>query len=126
MTTIYELSLYVPKYVNNKSLNDLSLVNKYWMLVTKEHRLLRYAKKLGWEELAKIGYLEGIKLLHKYNIEGCTIDAMDWASRNGHLDIVKWLHENRTEGSTANAMYYASQYGHLDVVEYLKSIGTLS
>ena len=94
MVTIYTYNLLVPKYVDNKSLNDLSLVNKYWLLVSQKERLLRNAKKLGWNKLAKKGDLEGIKLLHKYKIEGCTIWAMNMAYYKGHLDIMKFFHEN--------------------------------
>ena len=154
MVTIYTYNLLVVKYVNDKSLCDLSLVNKYWMLVTKEQRLLRKAKNQGWIKLIEQRDLEAIKLLHKYKIEGCTTNAMDnaslqghlevvkflhynrtegctttvmdWASECGHLEVVKFLHNNRTEGCTTNAMDWASGNGHLDVVEYLKSIGAPS
>ena len=154
MVTIYTYNLLIPKYINNKSLCDLSLVNKYWMLVTKEQRLLRHANIEGYHQLAHEGNLEGIKLLHKYKIKGCSTYAMDWASgkghlevvkllhynrtegcttiamdlasSNGHLEVVKFLYENRTEGCTTYAIDYASKNGHLDVVEYLKSIGAPS
>ena len=53
MVTIYTYNLLIAKYINDKSLSDLSLVNKYWMLVSKEQRLLRKAKNQGWNKLAE-------------------------------------------------------------------------
>ena len=68
MVTIYTYNLLIPKYIDNESLSDLSLVNKYWLLVTKEQRLLRKAKNQGWIKLIEQRDLEAIKLLHKYKI----------------------------------------------------------
>jgi len=51
MATIYSHNLLIPKYLNNKSLNNLSLVNKYWMLVTKDQRLLRNIIKIELNRL---------------------------------------------------------------------------
>ena len=126
MTTIYTYNLLIPKYINDESLCNLSLVSRYWSLVSNENCKLRNAIKQGWKNLAEKGDLDGIKLLHKYKIEGCTTYAMDRASLQGHLEVVKFLHYNRTEGCTTNAMNWASINGHLDVVEYLKSIGAPS
>ncbi|OQS06488.1 hypothetical protein THRCLA_01482 [Thraustotheca clavata] len=51
--------------------------------------------------------------------EGCTVGAMDLASRSGHLSIVKIVHSYRTEGCTTDAMDDAAGYGYLEVVKFL-------
>jgi hypothetical protein len=39
--------------------------------------------------------------------------TMACAARNGHLEIIKWLHQNRTEGCTTDAIDFASKGGYL-------------
>lgn len=34
---------------------------------------------------------------------------MDAAAQNGDLEVVKWLHENRDEGCTGDALFFASK-----------------
>ena len=44
---------------------------------------------------------------------------MDRAASDGYLDVIKFLYANRTEGCTDDAMYFASENGHLKVLEWL-------
>ena len=34
---------------------------------------------------------------------------MDAAAQNGALEVVQWLHENRDEGCTGDALFFASK-----------------
>ena len=79
-----------------------------------------------FDELARKGYLEIIKLLHKKGrLIGLSKNEMDWAAGNGHLQVVKWLDANVNvkinEGCTTKAMDLAAKNGHLKVVKWLHS-----
>ena len=128
MISIYTYKSFLPQYLDDKSLIYLSETCRYNGRLTREERKLRRAEHLGWNNLCRNGDLEGVKLLHKYDVQGCTVwamnNAMDFAAKKGHLEVVKFLHENRSEGCTDYAMDLAAQNGHLEVVEYLKSIKT--
>lgn len=47
---------------------------------------------------------------------------MELAAEEGHLDVVKWLHNNRNEGCTSNAIDYASKYGYISIVNFYVTI----
>ncbi|EQC30846.1 hypothetical protein SDRG_11328 [Saprolegnia diclina VS20] len=49
--------------------------------------------------------------------EGCTINALDGATRYGHLDIIRLLIEQGTEGASPNILDRAAADGHLEVVQ---------
>jgi len=53
MTTIYTYNLLIPKYLNDESLINLSLVSKYWLNVTHNMRQHRLNKK---EDIKKLFY----------------------------------------------------------------------
>eukprot|EP01133_Synstelium_polycarpum_P008650 gene8650-10149_t len=61
------------------------------------------------------GHLHIVKYLHDRNAP-CSIAAMDYASLE---EIVEFLDKHRTEGCSVYAMNTASKYGHLRVVDYL-------
>jgi hypothetical protein len=39
----------------------------------------------------------------------------------GHFEVIKWLHINRFEGCTTDAINYATENDHLDITDWLKS-----
>ena len=136
MTTIYTYWLLTLKYLDDKSINNLSIVNKYYRRLTKEKRLLNYGKYMGWEGLCKIGNFDAIKILYKYRVFVMKIyfdfAFIDIASQYGHLQIVKFLHMNELEikkifpylmkyGTycTNNAMDWAARNGCLNIVKFL-------
>lgn len=59
--------------------------------------------------------------LHANRIEGCTVNAINFAAALGDLRIVKWLHENLPERLRAKAMDFAAKFGHLQILKYLHS-----
>jgi hypothetical protein len=71
------------------------------------------------DNVARVGDLKTLRLLHETRSEGCTTQALEWAASNGHLDVVKFLHENRSEGCGVAAMDQAASGGHLEVVKFL-------
>jgi hypothetical protein len=71
------------------------------------------------DNVARIGDLDTLRLLHETRTEGCSSNAMDDACLNGHLDVVKFLHDNRSDGCSTMAMDNAAQKGHLEVVKFL-------
>src|SRR3989304_3716678 len=114
----HNLIYIVSKKLDNKTLYNFSIINSLYFNNSQERINLVKAIKIGWNKLAENGNIEFIKLLHKYNIQGCTYFAMGRAACDGHLDVIKWLHENRREGCTW-AMDAAASNGHLDVVKWL-------
>ena len=67
---------------------------------------------------SKNGFLDVVKYLHLIGAS-CTTDAMNWTSRDGFIDVVKYLHETVGAECTEYAMNYASKNGFLEVVKYL-------
>ena len=72
-----------------------------------------------WNDFSARGDLDGIKVLHKRNVRGCTTEAMDLAAKNGHFKTMVWLHENRPEGCSIHAIEFAAENGHFEIVEWL-------
>ena len=110
------------KYMSIESLIDLSIVSLQMKQIVKKtlnKRKLEYAIEKGWDDIASNGKLEGITLLHKYNIFGCSVNTMDNAAENGHLEIVKFLHDHRSEGCTSFAKDLATKEGHIEIVKFL-------
>lgn len=68
---------------------------------------------VSWDNLAKQGFLEGIKWLHKTHKPGYSITTVWEAVCHGHLNIIKFLHENCNGGFTTDAMDWAAKNGHL-------------
>jgi hypothetical protein len=70
---------------------------------------------LSFLEIIKLRETHNILALKKYD------KRYDWnyACETGNILLVEFLHNNRTEGCTANAMDYASANGHLEIVEFL-------
>ena len=97
---------------------DTLKVGEHWLFSHHEFYPLNDGKRT-WNKAAYEGFLDVVKLLHMYGVEGCTKKAMDCAAKNGHLEVVKWLHKNRSEGCTKKAMNCAAENGHLEVVKWL-------
>ena len=91
---------------------------EYWLFSHHEFYPLNDGKDT-WNDAASEGFLDVVKLLHMYGVEGCTKRTMDLAAGEGHLKVVKWLHEHRDEGCTMWAMNWAASEGHLKVVKWL-------
>ena len=91
---------------------------EHWLFSDHEFYPLNDGKDT-WNEAASEGFLDVVKLLHMYGVEGCTKRTMDLAAKNGHLEIVIWLHEHRSEGCSTWAMDYAAKNGHLEIVIWL-------
>ncbi len=78
-----------------RNIEDLSFLDI--IKLGKKHNALalkKYDKKYDWNYACKNGDLYLVKFLHYNRTEGCTKDAMDWASANGHLEVVEFLNEN--------------------------------
>lgn len=68
------------------------------------------------DSAAAHGHLNVVQWLTA-NVPGLasTTSAMDGAACAGHLNVVEFLHEARGEGCTVEAMDLASKRGHLEV-----------
>lgn len=117
--------LYISHYLDNKDFCNFHRINRRTL---KKLLIPYYSRKaiyLGWEKLAEIGDLQGIKLLDNYyNIyfdkpNNCSYHVMDIAAYYGNLDIIKYLHKNRIEGCSYYAVDWAAMRGHRHVVEWL-------
>ncbi|KAL4151346.1 hypothetical protein PRNP1_008294 [Phytophthora ramorum] len=69
--------------------------------------------------VAASGHLHMLQLLHRFQAEGFSLDAMDGAAGNGHLEVVRFLHSNRAEGCSSKAMEGALDAQHVSVVRFL-------
>ncbi|OQR85316.1 hypothetical protein THRCLA_23041 [Thraustotheca clavata] len=69
------------------------------------------------DKAAEYGQLDILKLLHKRQSEGCTLQAVERAAKNGHLEVVKFLHEFWPGALTKQANERAAKNGHLETVE---------
>ena len=83
---MYHNLIYIfSKKLDKKTLYNFSIINSLYFNNSQERINLEKAIKIGWNKLAKNGNIEFIKLLHKYNIKGCTYNAMNLAAENGYL-----------------------------------------
>jgi ankyrin repeat protein len=54
-------------------------------------------------------------------INGCSVNAMDWAAQNGHLDVIKYLYSIGKKCSIVTLLL-AKENEHLDVDNFLESV----
>ncbi len=127
--------LYIISQLKENDLSHIAQVSRRFNILIEQHRELRYAGE-NFNTLLNISAyppaffrcyhlpgtaadISGILWLARHHPERkCSLDVLNWASKNGHTEIVRLLLK-ANKPCTERALNSASLYGYTEIVKLL-------